>query len=272
MKKIISLLVVLVVVLTMLCSCTEDNKATLNTNTATTQNKDVDISDFPEVKATAENIDIYRKEVLKRLDSGNNTFYTEIEAAVVENIDDYHYPVVFKDGKNLVLWYTTTSGALQFEELQNYSDDTPLDNIYGGQLHYDVSSDESITLESQAGYSITYVQKTGVIKTWKFGKVVETYTDIPKGAIYCGFSEIEGYIFRKDTDVYALDGVVKCIAHNVKLVIVSDYSYNPDAKSQPLFIMTDGSVKVYIRWEGDQNSPDSKTHLCDLERDGDWYK
>lgn len=297
MKKIISLVIILVIASTALCSCGKDTQ----TNSSGASEK-IDISIFPEVETIAENLDIYREEVSKRLASlgedesfisdkeweaisnsewltdskyRHNAYFTTFNESY-EETSEYYYPVLFREGNQLILWYTTESGSLLFEKIHGYGN---LGGNYGGEVHHDTSENEE-TISSKTEYTVTYAQETGEVKVWKFGKIAETFTGVPQGSIYCGFSTFEGFIFRNGTDVYSLsavdtwnaDGSVVCIAHNVKYVIDADYYYGSDPWCQPLFLMTDGSIKCYIGWEGNQDTPDSTTHLCDLQYEGSWDK
>lgn len=300
--KIISLVISLVIVSTALCGCgTTSKTANVDKTSNTSYQEEIDISIFKEVETSSENVDIYRKEVNSRLDSlkedesfindedwdaisnsewltdskyRHNAYFTTFNE-LYEETYEYYYPVVFRDGHQLILWYTTESGYLGHVRLFGVG---TLPGS-GTQIHYNSSSHEEI-LKSEANYTVTYAKETGEVKVWEFGEVFATFTGIPANSEYCGFSRFEGYIFRSGTDVYSLnaidthnaDGSVVCIAHNVQYVIDADYYYGSDPWCQPLFIMTDGSVKAYIGWEGDQDTPDSTTHLCDLQYEGSWDK
>ena len=190
----------------------------------------------------------------------------------------YYYPVVFKDGNQLILWYTSESGTLIFEKIKG--DGLIEGRNYGGELHYDVSNQNSQIISTNFESTITYSQENGEVKVYEFGNIVDTFTGIPQEAIYVGFSYFEGYIFRKGTDVYSLravdsknaDGSVVCIAHNVKYVIDADYSYTSDSWCQPVFHMADGSIKVYLGWEDGYTAPDDPLHLTDVKFEGGYKK
>ena len=92
---------------------------------------------------------------------------------------------------------------------------------------------------------------------YSFGDIIGRIT-IDSEAIYCGISEMTGFIFRKGDTVYSVDFDLteqKTIATGVKFVIDTDYAHNSDGWSQPLFLMEDGSVKAYIRWEEELVGP-----------------
>ena len=317
MKKLITLALLLVLATSLLCSCTDNAPIATENNTEVgggtaitetnadktdnTENKEIDLSIFPEVKASSENINVYREEVSKKITSvrENKNFITAEEWEAISNserfaeskyrnnvyftmfsetsgeISEFYYPVVFRDGDMLVLWYTTQSGKLKFAKLHGNGS---IESNNGIELHIDISNEEIIS--SKFGYATTYIQETGEFKVWQFGEVFVSYS-VPKNSIYCGFSFFEGYIFRNGTDIYALnaldtyttDGTVECIAHNVKYVIDADYYYGSGPWCQPLFIMKDGSVKCYIGWKGDKNAaPDDTSHLFDPQFEGSWDK
>jgi len=300
MKKTLVITTIIIILATTLCGCIS-SKASVENN-SNTNIEEIDIAQFKEVISSSENINFYRKEVVSRIEAlkedesfisnddwkvisnsqwltdsknKNNTYFTIFDKTW-ESVSKYYYPVVFREGNSLILWYTAENGTLLFEKLYGYED---IGGNYGGQVHHNTSDEE--ILSSKTDYTVTYDQKTGEVKLWKFGIVEETYTGIPKESVYCGFSFFEGYIFRTGTDVYSLnavdtyitDGVVKCIAHNVKYVIDADYYYGSDPWCQPLFQMTDGSIKCYVSWEGDENAaPDDISYLCDLQYEGSWDK
>jgi len=79
-----------------------------------------------------------------------------------------------------------------------------------------------------------------------------------EGYTFCGFSDMNGFVLRKDDKVYlvSLDlNKTTQIASDVKFVLDCDYAFNSDAWAQPLFIMNDGSIKCYVSWEDELMSP-----------------
>lgn len=293
--KIIIALVVLSLIATLctLCACNKTSTApqeeTPNINIPISGNiEGIDIAVFPEVETSYKNLEIYCQEVSKRLQRDEN-FISEDEWEVIsqnwdddlyrhnryftsfnglyESLSGYYFPVVFRDKEMLVLWYTSESGSLLFKKLHGYGD---FGGNYGGQVHYD--GEEEKVISSTVDYTLTYNQETGEVKYWSFGIAEHTFTGIPKNSLYVGYSEIEGHLFRYDTDVYQLNYKVSaayteevyiaCIAHDVEYVIDADYRAASDPWSQPLFLMKDGSIKVYVHWEGDISAPaDDPCHL-----------
>ena len=282
MKKILALFITLVLVVSMFCSC---GNSTPSEEPVEEPVAEIDISIFDEVDASYENLDVYRQEVSKRLNSleeGNYFISDEEWTAIESNWDedlhkntisftssngyeayDYYYPIVWRDENSLILWYTTENGYVILKRLCG----TWNDSNSVGSLHLQT---EEKTIYSQQDYSLSYNQETGRVTKWLFGKENFSYA-LPKGSEFCGFSNFEGYIFRDGTDVYALrlrknqnseeEAEIVCIAHNVQYVIEADYHFGSDPWSQPLFQMTDGSIKAYIGWEGNEDIPDSETHL-----------
>lgn len=268
-------------------------------NSSDGDNEKIDISRFREVKTSYENIDIYLQEIISRNEKlkENEKFITEDEWKVIsksESITDfkvnnnyyfstldnnyeitnkYHYPVVFRDGNSLVLWYSTMSGILLFRELYG---DGNIGLKKGGELH--CIEGETIIL-TKTDYKVTYSQETGEVKLWQFGKALDCI-EIPSNSVYCGFSEdLHGFIFKNGSDVYNLktidnynlDDSIVCIAHNVKYVIDVEYKYDSEYSSQPLFLMLDGSIKAYARYR-DSLDPDSSMCLRDLKHEGSYNK
>lgn len=280
--------------------CAGDKEETPKNPDTTYVSNEIDISVFTEVETSSENISVYRDEVSKRLESleKGKDFITDQEWAAIssewdmsqnlyrhqsyfttfdklyEETSKYYYPVVFRDGNDLVMWYTSDSGSLLFKGVYgNWNSSN-----YGGSTHCDYTT-EFISSSSESEYALTYSQETGKMTFWKLGKEISNYS-VPAGSVYCGFSDFEGYIFRSGTDVYALkaegtqnsDGKVVCIAHNVQYVIDADYYFGSDPWCQPLFLMKDGSIKAYIGWNGNQASPDDESHLSELQYEGSWDK
>lgn len=304
MKKFSIILVITLILAAALCGCgNSTNDPVSDDSTSTPVTEEINLSIFPEVETSSEDgLDLYRKEVSSRLESlkedesfitdeeweaisndwggdlyRHDSFFTSFDS-LYEETSKYYYPVVFRDGDALILWYTTESGSVLLEEVYGYWNDSN----YVGKLHSD--SEEEEWIYSKPDAALTYSEKTGIVTVWQFGESIDEYTGIPQGSIYCGYSNFEGYIFRSGTDVYCintekvyneetetLEEVVytACIAHNVKYVIDADYRASSDPWSQPLFIMTDGSVKVYVSWEGDADAPaDDASHLVPPYHEG----
>lgn len=286
MKRTFILVLATILMLTTLCSCSITNttnstegisNSTDSNNTNANTQSEIDISSFKEVKASKENIDIYRQEVSSRIQSlkPNDSFITDKEWKVISEskIDDtkvkhftsfttvnslyeitckYYYPVVFRDAELLVLWYTNESGLLFFKVI--YGDGVIKEN-YGGEVHYDGTETKISIKHDQA---VTYSQETGEIKILQFGQIVDSFDQIPQNSIYCGYSKLVGYIFRNISDVYSLKYVndtlsLFCIGHDVKYVISVDYCYNSDYWSQPIFQMLDGRISVYVNLGNENN-------------------
>lgn len=314
MKKFIIVFITLILTFTLsACSAkastNPDENSTIEESTlltpevdVTSDENEIDISIFPEVKPSSENLNIYRNEVSKRISSlgEKDSFFSNEEWSVIskstwlngekyrhksyiskysslyDEITKYYLPVVFRDGNLLIMWYTTESGSVLFEKVDGVG--SIRGGNYGGELHHDTSSEEIIS--STVTKTVTYTQETGKVKVYQFGKIVDEFS-VLENSIYCGFSSFEGYIFRNGTDIYSLkaidtyggDGTVVSIAHNVKYVIDADYYFGSDPWCQPLFLMEDGSIKCYIGWNGDKDAaPDDISHLCDLQYEGSYDK
>lgn len=116
-----------------------------------------------------------------------------------------------------------------------------------GHLHYD-QEPQGQQLYKADDY-VAFLQDDVLILFVK-GDITTFYIGDAK---YCGWSYWCGLIFRDGSNVFAIkcDAKKRLIAENVALVIDSDYRATSDAWSQPLFLMTDGSVKVYIGWNNE---------------------
>lgn len=178
----------------------------------------------------------------------------------------YAYPVVYRVEDDIVIAYSR-AGILSFEG--EYEVTNNLWKIYGSpSVHTSQLTEEEKEIAEERG-SVAYNSTSGSVSFWEFGELVATHT-VPAGAVYAGVSDWEGYIFRAGSEVYAvaLEGSRK-IADGVSVVILADYYAGSDDWSQPLFLMQDGSLKVYCSWYGDREAPaDDPCHLQDICYEG----
>lgn len=182
------------------------------------------------------------------------------------------FPVVFESENGIELWCTDDDGDLRREAIEG-----ELTNNYTWDLindaHHILGEYEDILIKSPY-FETVYDCTTGSVSVWEFGKKVREHF-VPKYSIYAGLSGMEGYIFRKENDVYAVrdnmnwkrsvDGV-EVIAHNVEFVIDADYEADdPNEFSQPLFWMKDGTVMFYCTFYSDVGIPvDDERHLIQV--------
>lgn len=231
-------------------------------------------------------LSLYRETVKKRLEEwdfsnkgfsrGDEWIYLKSRINGVSSYDTfirdgdyaYYYPVLFNDNGNIVLWYTDESGTV----ITNW--DEKHSSNYIGSLHFSGDDKGIERVYSTQEVAVTYIPHEGIIEKWEYGKVVNS-TIISDYSVFCGISRFEGLIFRDGTDVYAIkeDGKPTVIAHDVKYVIDTEYRCGSDPWSQPLFLMTDGTLKVYINWEGDEDAPaDDESHLVEPYHEGSYEK
>lgn len=206
---------------------------------------EVDIPDFitEEEENYLRGLEDFELKILNRED-GNLIYMSG-----VDRIDAY-YPILCKTDDGVQLFYTSPKGEVTVIEIEGFTRD------YLSSIHNEYMEDKE-EIERNQEFNLVYNQETGEIQKWSFGEVKTTYT-VPKGAVYVGFSDEEGHLFRSGTDIYSLQGEkVVTIAHNVSKVLVSDYYHTSDFWSQPMFQMTDGSIKVYVGWV------DTQDHLVD---------
>jgi len=174
--------------------------------------------------------------------------------------EELYYPILFEeDNGNLVPIGVNIYGNLN----------CPSNDIY--TLHSDGKEISGDCIMSSPHAKVYYDPNTGIVQQWSFGKQLKEVR-VPQGSVYAGHSFWEGYIFRHNTDVYSISSdftsQVVPIAHNVQMVLTTDYCLTSDCWSQPLFLMTDGSVKCYVGWNGDQEVLDDISHLSDVSSDG----
>lgn len=295
-RIIVALIIAILTILTFAMAyevISRDNVSASSNNEEIVSKENVIVSfmNLPEVSSEEEFTKVYREEVLLRQGKTGNFMKEEEISFLKENgyvihnqekgfislydevynvIEEIYYPVLYKDAENEIhFFYTDKDGELRYLHLKK---ETSAE--YYGNIHTDVE----YVISRRPSWAVTYDEVSGEIQVWQFGKVEETYY-VPAGSVYAGLSEFEGYIFRSNMDVYALNEVgmywingaepgIEVIAHNVAQVIDADYYLNSDAWCAPLFIMTDGSVKAYVNWEGEEEAFDSATHLVDIEYEG----
>lgn len=177
--------------------------------------------------------------------------------------EELYYPILFEN----------TNGDLVVVGINKYGNlDIPTNDLY--TLHSAGAEVAGECIMNSPDAQLYYDSTTGIIQYWEFGEKTQEF-NLPIGSLYCGHSYWEGYIFRHNTDVYSVldtngENTIEphVIAHNVKMVIDTDYSLTSDCFSQPLFLMNDGSIKCYVGWNGDESNHDDITHLADVSRDG----
>lgn len=285
MKK--TAIIVMIMAIVLMSACTTNQQKNISKEPA----KKYEVN-FPkitkEISSEKDAIAIYQEEVLRRQEEENfmskeeisffqengynvfNKIYGIISLyhADYNEIENFYFPILFEnEKKEIYFFYTESDGDLRFSNLEK-----DLKTTWCGNVH---TSSSNIIAKNEK-WAITYDKDSGKVQRWSFGKVRSTNI-IPAGSVYAGVSEFEGYIFRSNTDIYSIKdaGVywveetlgVQVIAHNVAKVIATDYCLAGTPNCQPLFLMTDGSVKAYVGWEGDQK-PDSETHLVDIYYEG----
>ena len=248
----------------------------------------IDLSVFPEIKPEASNIGMYRNDITKRANGlYGDQFLTEEESHILRDagyyvsahgvwisyldkdfaeVSTYYYPIVYRYGESLVLWYTYGSGNLYYKTI--YGPNGMFSN-YGGNVHLDESTNDEI-IGRYEGFALSYNSAEGTINQWKCGKINHKYS-VPAGSIYCGESHREGYLFRSGSDVYSLTfegSEAICIAHGVKYVLESNYAFNSDAAFQPLFLMESGEILAYVGFSSLGEMPDDPRHLLPTQIEG----
>lgn len=248
---------------------------------------------FLELSSEEKMIDSYRKEIHKRMNMSimGYSFVTYEEQKLLEDngydviieenmalkynkrhgtIQRFYFPVLYKTQNGIEMWYVDYDGEVRVEGIVG-----KLSSGYvwqkRGNVHYNSNDDD--VLISCTYYAITYDNSTGCISVWEMGNNLRKHY-VPTNSIYAGKSGNEGFIFRNESDVYAVRDYgcythefgVRVIAHNVEFVISTDYEADdPDTYSQPLFLMKDGTVKCYCTFYSDELSrPDDDENLIDV--------
>ncbi len=246
---------------------------------------------FPEVE---NDIDIilayYRQEVSRRQEEGDENFVTEAEEEwlnkngyEITNSTDgviykyspsfhegsyYYFPIVIFSAKENRLVYTIETGSIHITP--SYSG-----NVVGGlNLSYNELEQMGFPTIVEEYVTETIVHTGTEFQVYRFGNLVET---LPVDGVFCGHSFWEGYLFRDGTDVYSVEWdrneghyFKEVIAHDVKYVVEANYRLSSDNWSQPLFLMTDGSLKAYTSL-GNGDTPDSLQNLMEPPFEGGYH-
>ena len=278
------------------------------TGDASVEKQDFKISDFLKAPAEGSELEKYRTEVNRRVKDMENDedamFSTPEEMKFLEangydlsrrgielarysedymELSMYRYPVVFvTENDSVQVWSITEYGELYIDTIIQNSSGTGYD--YVGDVHYTSQSENEEVIRNERSFAVLYDTETNKITLWSLGEVICQH-ELPEKSVYCGFSDWVGYIFRAGTDVYALSDIgviqanskhmceIKPIAHNVKMVIDADYYMGSDDWAQPLFLMTDGTVKGYCEWVGNEGAPsDDPSYLYDIRHEGGYDK
>lgn len=131
---------------------------------------------------------------------------------------------------------------------------------YVGDIHtINTPAEDYRVIFTLDGQQYLLDESTNVMYVYSYGSLVKS-VELGSNAVYCGWSEGNGFLYRVEDKAYLLDLEFnkELIATGVEFVITSSFYHSSDAWSQPLFLMEDGSLKTYIRWEDE---------LCDF-----WYE
>ena len=185
----------------------------------------------------------------------------------------YEFPVLFEGPNGVELWYTTPNGDLNAKAVVGTLSNGNTWRSYGN-VHYRLENECEVVIANTMYYSIVYNTQKEMVSVWEYGRVIREHF-LPEDSIYAGFSENEGFIFRSGTDVYAVRDYGCCaekyevclIARNVQFVISTNYEGDgSEGLSQPLFLMTDGTVQCYCRWYLDYDVPsDDESNLVQIK-------
>lgn len=283
---------------------TPDTSENTSDNATDISVKENSTDSFLSVPAEGKEIESYRAEVHRRLAEMNKDenadFVTEAEEIYLEEngynipgkgmqldrydtmyaeLSTYYFPIMYKTDRSVQLWCMSTGGQLYIYAIEGKLSDG-FSSDYLGNANYTVVGEEEIVRNFE-DVAVVYDAKTGNVSFWSLGEKLSEHK-VPENSVYTGFSYWEGYIFRSGTDVYAVRdyGVYSneeketvVIAHNVKLVIDASYAMGSDDWSQPLFLMTDGSIKGYCTWRGEKGAPaDDESYLYEIPHEGSYDK
>lgn len=292
MKKFFRIITLVLALTTLLISANVASAKEIDSTNGSSE--DLSNECFLEFPGEENVIDLYRKEIHKRMNKSimGYSFVTDEEYKLLEDngydviaeentvlkynkrygsIERFYFPVIYKTLNGIEMWYVNYDGEVRVEVITGKISSGYLWQKRGN-VHYN-SNDEDQVLISCTYFVITYDNSNGCISVWEMGENIRNHY-IPANSIYAGKSDNEGFIFRYDSDIYAVRDYgcythefgVRVIAHNVEFVISTDYEADdPDTYSQPLFLMKDGTVKCYCTFYSDEiTPPDDVENLIDV--------
>lgn len=257
--------------------------------------------EFEQVPEAGREIEGYREEYLKRIK--NNTLYRENEVEFLKEKGFYIYdsggyfrysrysdysgtlitnndPIIFYSDNGIEVWGVNSYGELYTYSLEGKTSNDRVDDYYG-LIHY--SAQEAEKNNEEIVYAdcyrvISYQAETGTVKHWYYGEVLGE-SKVPANSVYVGSNGV-GYLFQSENDVWTVRSIYEdderfkdseVIVHNVKYVIDTMYEIEGEAGYYPLFLMTDGSLKIYMSFIGQYDDPvDSESKLIEIEPEGEY--
>lgn len=256
--------------------------------------------DFEQVPEKGNEINGYRKEHQKRIET--DTLYREEEVEFLKDHGFYIYnsggyfnyslysdysgtlntnrhPIIFKSENGIEVWGVNNYGELYVRSLEGKTSNGRVDDFYG-LIHYTAQEAEANNEEivyADCYRVISYQAETGTVKHWYYGEVLGE-SKVPANSVYVGDNGV-GYLFQSGNDVWAVRSIYEdderfkdseVIVHNVKYVIDTNYEIVDEAGYYPLFLMTDGSLKIYMSFIGQYDDPvDSESKLIEIEPEGE---
>ena len=256
--------------------------------------------DFEQVPEKGNEINGYRKEHQKRIET--DTLYREEEVEFLKDHGFYIYnsggyfnyslysdysgtlntnrhPIIFKSENGIEVWGVNNYGELYVRSLEGKTSNGRVDDFYG-LIHYTAQEAEANNEEivyADCYRVISYQAETGTVKQWYYGEVLGE-SKVPANSVYVGDNGV-GYLFQSGNDVWAVRSIYEdderfkdseVIVHNVKYVIDTNYEIVDEAGYYPLFLMTDGSLKIYMSFIGQYDDPvDSESKLIEIEPEGE---
>lgn len=238
------------------------------------------------------------EEVIEFLENNGYFIYTDGGYFNLSYYDEYNgstgnfcYPIVYKTDNGYEVWAISAHGELcsitiGTKVCYDFTDDGKLqkntetcyNEEFYGLIHYTAKEGEEI-IDSNRFRAISYEPATGMIKHWEYGELMGQI-EVPANSVFVGDSFCGGYLFKEGTDVWSVERVREdyksdsftwvsnIIVHNVEFVITAEYHVGIE-EYQPLFLMTDGTLKTYSIYNGEFDVPaDDESHLIDVQYEG----
>lgn len=215
----------------------------------------------------------YRKEVIRRIES-EDSFLSEQESEILEeheyygggrlwyklenkgtismNMQSWYAPIFYKDNNDDIILVLTDleNGMVLWRDINDLYYDP---SAWIGNIHKDETEELDKIYELARNSLIEYDTKNQKINIWAYGELEKNFP-LSENAKFVGKGEVGELYFREKSKVYRFsyekDWSYTLIADKVKEVVVTNYYFDYKHYCQPLFLMKDGTLKVYIEIEG----------------------
>lgn len=234
------------------------------------QNEEISLEEYS--KSNKMQLSELKKNFPERYVEGLEEGWFYIGSSESEDNKYIYNPVKLGSGEII---YTDSNGSLRSWNIKECSE-----KILYKSVHKDFTEGKVLKNDLEALY--LYNDKNCQVEKWVDCKVTKKW-DLTKykELTFCGVNLNLGIIFRDGTNVYALTDSgyaglilgddIKSVAHNVKSVLLCNYSYAEYQSNALLLQMEDGSIKVYVNDYLNTTDLDNKKYIKEISYEGGFY-